>query len=548
MNNAELAEIMFPGVDKTPEDYELIYPPRKLAEGAQVTRFAPSPTGFIHLGNLYGAMADERIAHCSGGIVYLRIEDTDLKRQVRGAVESVISTLGYFGVKFDEGEQIEGENAYGPYRQRQRAAIYRSCAKRLVEKGLAYPCFCTEEDLAGIRARQAELKQDPGYYGEWTRCRGLSCEEAAGRIAAGVPYSVRLRSQGRPGATVKFRDQLLGEITLPQNRQDAVILKSDGIPTYHFAHAVDDHYMRTTTVVRGVEWLSSAPLHIELFGALGFRMPKYVHTALLMKLDNGKKRKLSKRKDPELGLEYYKKCGYHPEAVRLYMMTVLNSDFEEWRLANPGAGIEKFRFSAKKMGVSGALFDLKKLDDISAGVFSGLSSREALDFYLEWAREYSPKAYEEAAGSGEKLLEVFSLCMGEGQKRRRKDFVSAGQISGLIEYFRAGFEPDLSALPDHPDGAGILTDFAALYDPADTQEEWFGKLRRVAAEHGYAAEMSAYKKEPEKYAGSIADASQILRAAVTGRTSTPDLCAVMRIIGREESLRRIRAAAGYLKK
>jgi len=409
MDNEKLAELLFPDIKNTPDYYENKYPQRELPPKAEVTRIGPSPTGFIHLGNLYSAMAGERLAHRSGGVFYLRIEDTDNKRKVDGAVESVISSLDYFGIKFDEGAEVQTQSSgisYGPFYQRQRAEVYQTYVKDLVKQGLAYPCFCSEEEIDAMRKRQTENKLDIGYYGEWAKCRNLTFEEIEKKIISGEPYSMRLRSEGQPGNTVKFNDEIMGEIILPENMLDIVILKSDGIPTYHFAHAVDDHLMRTTTVIRGCEWLPSVPVHIELFSVLGFRRPRYAHTAQLMKIEDGKKRKLSKRKDPELSLGYYRELGYHPEAVRIYLMTILNSNFEEWYQKNPALPLEEFKFSLNKMGVSGILFDLLKLDDISSNILSGKERDEVYKFFYDWMVQYKPECVDIYFGDSEKMKKI----------------------------------------------------------------------------------------------------------------------------------------------
>ncbi len=373
MNYEKLAELLFPHIDKTPADYEAMYPARDLPAGAKVTRLGPSPTGFIHLGNLYGAFVDERLAHQSGGKFFLRIEDTDDKRYVEGAVEIIINSLRFFGIQFDEGATMNGDiGDYGDYTQSHRGPIYQCFAKKLVAEGKAYPCFMTEADIAEIHAQQEAQKANPGIYGKWAKSRDLSMEEIEAKLAAGTPYVIRLKSDGDmslPEDQIKrfqVEDAIRGTLDMPVNDQDTVLLKATGIPTYHFAHVVDDHLMRTTHVVRGAEWLPSLPIHVELFEKLGWEVPIYCHTAQLMKLDEeGNKRKLSKRKDPELSLDYYRNEGYHPAAVREYLLTILNSNFEEWRIANPDAPIDDFAFTTEKMSNSGALFDLNKLNDIS---------------------------------------------------------------------------------------------------------------------------------------------------------------------------------------
>ena len=440
MDNQKLAELLFPEVVNTPEYYEEKFPYRKLPNKAEVTRMAPSPTGFIHLGNLYSALADERIAHRNGGVFYLRIEDTDEKRKVDGAVETIINVLRYFDIEFDEGAGFSDDapqNMYGPYFQRQRVEIYHTYAKSLVERGLAYPCFCTEEELDKVRAKQEEDKVLTGYYGEYATCRNLSYEEIEANIKAGKPYVLRLRSQGSPDKEITFVDAIKGEIKLPENIHDIVLLKKDGIPTYHFAHAIDDHLMRTTVVVRGGEWLASAPIHYELFHLLGFKMPAYAHTAHLMKFDEetGGKRKLSKRKDPELSLDYYRKDGYHPYTMKVYLLTLLNSNFEEWHEKFPDKDINEFPFSVDKMSQSGALFDKDKLHNICKNELSKLSEDELYDFLYDWAKENAPENVDMWFADKEKMLQILRLYMGVGAKRRRKDFMYAKQIFEMIGYF-----------------------------------------------------------------------------------------------------------------
>ena len=545
MDLIRLANSLIPDEDLLPlERYEEMYPPRQLPKGAQVTRLAPSPTGFIHLGNLYSALADERIAHTTGGIFYLRIEDTDEKRKVEGAVESVIRSLKYFNVNFDEGAEIQSPlNNYGPYYQRQRAKIYRAFAKDLISRGLAYPCFCTEDDLNAVREEQTAQKLTPGYYGAWARCRNLSEEEIYSNLAAGKPFVIRLRSQGDPQKKCVFRDRIKGEITVTENDQDIVILKSDGIPTYHFAHAIDDHFMRTTLVIRGEEWLSSLPVHIELFKVLGFPMPAYGHTCSLMKMEGGNKRKLSKRKDPELSLDYYRRDGYYPAAVVKYLMTILNSNFEEWERKNPSADYTQFKFTIEKMGKSGALFDLDKLNDISRDELSKLSPAEMFAFLSSWVEEFGSDADRRHFVQGEYVQSILALVMGVGGKKRRKDIERASQAVRMIDYF---FDDTFSPAYEYRFAPsvvnGVLDSFAAVYDPSDDNSAWFAKVKEVAAAHGFAAEMSAYKADPEGYAGSVADVAEILRIAVTGMANSPDLCTIMGILGRERTLARLAAA------
>ncbi len=547
MDNQKLADLLFPEVVNTPEYYEEKFPYRKLPNKAEVTRMAPSPTGFIHLGNLYSALADERIAHRNGGVFYLRIEDTDEKRKVDGAVETIINVLRYFDIEFDEGagfDDTDPRNAYGPYFQRQRVEIYHTYAKSLVERGLAYPCFCTEEELDKVRAKQEEDKVLTGYYGEYATCRNLSYEEIEANIKAGKPYVLRLRSQGSPDKEITFVDAIKGEIKLPENIHDIVLLKKDGIPTYHFAHAIDDHLMRTTTVLRGGEWLASAPIHYELFHLLGFKMPAYAHTAHLMKFDEetGGKRKLSKRKDPELSLDYYRKDGYHPYTMKVYLLTLLNSNFEEWHEKFPDKDINEFPFSVEKMNQSGALFDKDKLHNICKNELSKLSEEELYDFLYDWARENEPENVEKWFGDREKMLQILRLYMGVGAKRRRKDLMYAKQIFELISYFFDGEsaeEMDEFKL-DEDMVSKILKSYLAKYDHNDDNSVWFNKLKEIADEHGFASDMKAYKANPENFKGNVSDIAEAVRIAVTGRANTPDLWTIVHIMGEEQMTERIK--------
>ncbi len=539
MDLKKLAERLLPGDYPALESFEGKYPPRNLPSKAEVTRLAPSPTGFIHLGNLFAAIANERIAHRSGGVLYLRIEDTDLKRKVDGAVEAVIKALEYFDIKFDEGAEIGTSDTYGPWYQRQRAEIYRAYVKSLIERGRAYPCFCTEEELTALREEQTAKKEITGYYGKYAKCRNLSEEEIYRNLDAGKPFVIRLKSLGNPENKIKFHDEVKGDITATENDQDVVILKSDGIPTYHFAHAVDDHLMRTTLVIRGEEWLASLPIHLELFETLGFPLPRYGHNCSLMKQDGETRRKLSKRKDPELSLEFYRKEGYYPRAVKVYMLTLLNSNFEEWYLKNPDAPLEDFPFKVEKMGKSGALFDLDKLNDISKNELSKLSEGEMAAFLQAWAEEFGTDAQKGYFADREKLLRVLTLCMGIGGKKRRKDFMTASQAMDFIRLF---FERPQSFEAYRVEDAvkkSVLSDFLKTYCHEDDSQTWFAKVKEIAAAHGFATDMKEYKANPYAWKGSVADIAEVLRIATTGKANSPDLWTIMQILGEEEVRARI---------
>ena len=538
MDYNKLAELLFPDVVNGPDYYEKKFPERDLPKGAEVTRMAPSPTGFIHLGNLYSALADERIAHRNGGVFYLRIEDTDEKRKVDGAVETIINVLRYFDIEFDEGAgftDADPQNAYGPYFQRQRVEIYHAYAKDLVKRGLAYPCFCTEEELEEVRKEQEEDKVMTGYYGKYAVCRTLTLEDIEAKLKAGLTYVLRLRSAGSPDKEIVFHDRIMGEIKLPENIHDIVLLKRDGVPTYHFAHAIDDHLMRTTMVIRGGEWLASVPTHYELFHVLGFKMPSYGHTAHLMKFDEetGGKRKLSKRKDPELSLDYYRKDGYHPMAMKVYLLTLLNSNFEEWYEKFPDKDIKEFPFSVEKMSQSGALFDKDKLHNICKNELAKLSEEEMYDFLYDWAAGNEPEKAKVWFADREKMLAILRLYMGIGMKRRRKDFIYAKQIFELIGYF---FEENNDAEEfkfDKDTVKEILKEYLAGYDHNDDNSAWFDKLKKVADNLSFASDMKAYKANPENYKGSISDIAEVVRIAVTGRANTPDLWTIIHIIGED---------------
>ena len=545
MDYNKLAEILFPNIDKTPAYYEELYPHRDLAEGAMVTRLGPSPTGFIHLGNLYGAFADERLAHQSDGIFYLRIEDTDDKRYVEGAVETIIKSLDFFGIRFDEGASMEGDTGiYGPYKQSERADIYQCFAKELVLKGQAYPCFLTESEIGEIREFQEKNKLNPGIYGEFAKCRDLSLEEITSNIEKGMPYVMRLRSDGNPDnpKTITVKDGIRGELSMPENTQDIVILKTNGIPTYHFAHVVDDHLMRTTHVVRGAEWIPSLPIHIELFDKLGFELPVFCHTGQLMKIDeDGSKRKLSKRKDPELSLDYYRKEGYHPAAVREYLLTILNSNFEEWRIANPLAPAEDFHFTVAKMNGGGALFDLRKLEDVSKDVLIRLSSEELYSFLNQWACEFRPDLVERLS---DKDYWIKVLDLDRTGAKPRKDLISAKQIIDYTGYFFEYIRQDDYPAEAVNDKDIILTKYLETYDHSDDQSVWFDKIRAITDELGYAVKPKDYKKHPEDYKGHVGHVSTVIRIALTGRASSPDIWEIQQIMGEEKALGRIRNCIG----
>ncbi|MBQ3050108.1 MAG: glutamate--tRNA ligase [Oscillospiraceae bacterium] len=545
-----LAELLFPNVKQTVADLEEKYPNRDLPEGAKVTRFSPSPTGYVHIGAMYGVLTDERLAHQSGGVFYLRIEDTDAKREIENGVSIICDTFAELGIEFDEGASSEGGRGnYGPYRQRERVEIYHTVAKEFVKLGRAYPCFCTEEELAEMRARQEEQKANFGYYGEWAKYRECPIETVEQLLKEGKPYVLRFRSLGDISRRVKQDDLIRGTLDFPQNDIDHVMLKSDGVPTYHFAHVVDDHFMRTTHVIRGEEWLATLPLHVEMFEAIGWKRPKYGHTAQVMKLDGDSKRKLSKRKDPEADMRFYSQQGYYVPAIKEYLMTLINSNFEEWRIANPNEPFENFKFNIKKAGVSGALFDLLKLDDISKNVISKLSADVVYDNTVAWAEKYDEQLY--ALLTRDRDYAVSILSIGRGGAKPRKDFAKWSDVRGYLDFF---FDELFAPAYDFPgnvskeDAVAVLEKYKTVYDPEDEQTVWFGKIKEIAEELGFAPETKLYKKNPEQYKGHVGDISMVLRVAITGRQNSPDMQMVMSILGKERTVERINAALAELNK
>lgn len=536
MDYNALADLLFPDVDKTADYYEKLYPERELPEGAKVTRFAPSPTGFVHFGGLFPVLVGERLAHQSGGVFYLRIEDTDSKREVEGAEYDLIKVFENFGINFDE--SIVKEGKYGPYRQSDRREIYRTYAKELVKQGKAYPCFCTEEDMQQLREKQEAQKLTPGYYGEFVRCRDLSYEQVKANIDAGKPYVLRFRSNGNPDNKIKFTDLVKGTIEVTENHIDHVLLKSDGMPTYHLAHAVDDHLMRTTHVVRGEEWLSSLPYHIQLFSAFGFKLPKYLHISQLMRKEGDAKKKLSKR-DKGAGMSYYISEGYPAESVIEYVLTLLNSNFEDWRRANPTASINDFPFSVKKMSASGSLFDLVKLGDVSKNTVSRMTADTVYERLAKWSEEFDKDFYDVISRNPDYTKAI--LQIGRGGNKPRKDLETWKDAKGYMGFFFPEYFEYADKIEgfDKEDIIACLDDFAESYDIDDEQDVWFSKVKEIGEKHGFCPNIKEYKANPENWKGNVGDVSSFIRIAITGKTNSPDLCAVMKILGRDESINRI---------
>ena len=540
MDYTALANLLFPNVTETPEEIEARFPDRNTPEGAVITRMAPSPTGFVHLGNLVQGLTSERMAHRSGGVLFLRVEDTDAKREVPGAVEVLINTLKHYGISFDEGATVDGDSGeYGPYRQRQRAAIYHVFAKKLVSEGNAYPCFCTEEELAAMREKQEANKETTGYYGPYAIWRDRPLEDIQAQLQKGMPWVLRFRSTGSIENQFKFDDLVKGKLTITENNVDHVLLKSDGIPTYHFAHAVDDHLMKTTHVVRGDEWLPSLPFHIQLFKTLGFKLPKYVHIGPLMKMDGTSKRKLSKRKDPELALTFYKAEGFPVEAVYEYLMTLLNSNYEDWRRANPDAPSDEFNFSPKKLNPAGNLFDYAKLTDVSKNEIAKMDAEKAYLLLTEWANEFDPDFGAKLAADKDYAVSI--LAIGRGGKKPRKDLATWKEAKPYMGFF---YDEYLET-PVFDEGfsketiISALEKFISVYDENDDSGVWFEKVKAITEELGFTTDMKAYKADPSAYPGTVSHISTFIRQAVTGKTNSPDLYTVMQILGKERSVARI---------
>lgn len=535
-----LAALLFAGITKTPEDMLQQYPKRVRENGEKVTRFAPSPTGFLHIGGLFTAMVNRRVA--GDGICFLRMEDTDKKREVADGVTGIIQGLHRFGIDFDEGMTgpDSEKGAYGPYLQSKRREIYQVFAKSLVEKGYAYPCFCTEEALAEQRAKQEAEKCNPGYYGRWAACRNLPLEEVKARIERGEAFVLRLRSPGRPDHKCSFKDAVKGKIEMPENEQDIVLLKQDGIPTYHFAHAVDDTLMGTTHVVRGDEWISSAPVHLQLFYVLGFKPPVYAHVSPIMKEEDGGKRKLSKRKDPEASVEYYRQEGYPAASVTEYLLTIANSNFEDWRKANPKADNREFPFKLTNMSRSGALFDLKKLNDVSKNVISVMPAEEVYRLAADWAKEYDPELYGLLSKDAAFATAIFSI--DRTPVKPRKDIGKWSDVRDYVSYFYEELWDRQRQMPEHLEEAdvkAILSAYLKVYNPAHNKDEWFAAIKEMCEPLGFAREVKEYKKNPGGYKGHVGDVSSVIRIAVTGRKNTPDLYAIAQLLGEERVRQRL---------
>ena len=546
MDYKDLANIIFPEA-KDISYYEEKYPRRNLKEGAIVSRFAPSPTGFVHIGGLYQSLIAKKLASQTEGVFFLRIEDTDQKREVENGVTDIVTSLKNFGLEPDEGmtSEIEEKGEYGPYKQSLRKDIYQAYAKYLIEQGKAYPCFCSTEEGEELRKTQEAAKVRPGYYGVWAKCRNVTVEDAIKRIQNGDSYIIRFKSPGREDRKIKHHDVIKGNVTFPENDQDIVIIKADGLPTYHFAHAIDDHLMGTTHVIRGDEWLSSVPLHLQLFHELGFKAPKYAHIAPIMKNDNGNKRKLSKRKDAEAAVSYYDEQGIPKEAVKEYLLNIANSNFENWRKQNKDKTIDKFELQLNKMSVSGALFDMVKLHDVGKTVISGFTAEKVYAEALNWANKYDNELAKMLEDK-EYALKIFGI--ERGNKKPRKDIAKWSDVKENIEYmyddkfYGKDREYPYQVINEKEDITKILEEYIKVYDENDDKQQWFDKIKELAGKLGYASEVKEFKANPDKYKAHVGDVSTVLRVALTSRTNTPDMYEIMKILGKERISKRFEEA------
>ncbi len=537
MTNKELAELIFPNVTKTIDDYERKYPERDLKEGAVVSRFAPSPTGFVHMGSLLTTFIARKIPKDTGGVFYLRIEDTDQKRNLENGIGGIIDDLNVFDITYDEGmiSETESKGQYGPYIQSDRKEIYEVFTKHLIEQGLAYPCFCSEEALAAMREIQEKHKQRLGYYGKWAVCRNLTNEERAERIKKGDSYIIRFKSLGDFNKKVIVKDLVRGTIEFPENDLDVVLIKNDGLPIYHLAHVVDDHLMHTTHILRGEEWLSSTPIHIQLFKAFGFELPKYAHLGLVMKIDEtGTRRKLSKRKDPEAAVSFYHEKGYPVEAVKLYLLTLANSNFEGWMDANPDKSIDDFRIDFKKISVSGSLFDLEKVINITKNYLSKLTALEVYHLVLNWAQEFDQAFADLLIRYKDYSIKVFNI--EREQNKPRKDFACYSEVKSQVFYMYDelfnNVDYEWQKINNNQEINNMLNIYLnKYYNIDDDKETWFSKIKLLCDQLGFASDMKAYKEKPDNYKGNIADVSMVIRVALTSKSMTPDLYEIMKLLG-----------------
>ena len=548
----KLADLLFPNVTGTVAELEEKYPDRGLKEGARVTRFAPSPTGYLHIGAFYTALVNILTADVSGGKAYLRIEDTDKKREIADGVSAIIDGFKDFGIEFSEGVTgFNSENGdYGPYTQSKRAEIYHIVAKQLVKDGLAYPCFCSSEELTDLRAQQEkDGALITGYFGKYAKCRELTLEEIEKNLKDGKSYVLRFRSQGDEEKKIAFDDMIRGKIEMPENVIDEVLLKSDGIPTYHFAHICDDHFMRTTHVIRAEEWLSSVPKHIAIFKACGFKVPKYAHLSQVMKLDedDGNKRKISKRKDPEAAVSYFFEAGFPRESILEYLFTLINSNFEDWRRANPKESVFAFPFNLKKMSPSGCLFDLVKLNDVSKNVISVMDADTVYKYIAEWAEKYDEEFFKVFTANPQRSRDMVNI--DRESPKPRKDLAKWSEVKEYFAYMFEEYHTPAFDLPENiqkEDAKAILESYLEVYSDSDDKDVWFSKIKDLCEPLGFTPNVKEYKKNPELFKGHVGDVSTVIRLAVTGRKNTPDLCSIMKLLGKDTVKTRINAIVDSL--
>lgn len=551
-----LADLIFPNVNETIEDLEKKYPSRNLQEGQMVTRFAPSPTGFLHSGSLYMTLLNWKLAKQSNGIFYIRLEDTDQKREIAGSGIELLDQLENFGIKANEGYMGDHEvGSYGPYTQSKRAHIYDVVIKHLIEIGRAYPCFCSAQDVDDIRKKQERNKIRPGYYGKFAACRKISVEESIERIKNGESYVIRFKSLGNESDKLGVRDEIKGTLELTENDLDIVIRKSDGLPTYHLAHVVDDHFMHTTHVIRGEEWLPSLPIHVELFNTLGFELPKYAHVATIMKVDqdNGTRRKLSKRKDKEAAVSYFLEQGYPKSGFLEYLLTLVNSNYEEWRDNNPEADKYDFNVTFEKMGIDGALFDVSKIDNICKDRLAKMNKQQISKEALNWAKEYD-KELEQLINRDYNYFEEIMNIEREIEKPR-KDYTKYSDIKdSILLFYQDEYEKLLNQneLPFNPliskeDTINVLKAFLEKNDPSLNEQDWFANLKEIGKSVGFAANNKEYKANKEAYKGHIGDVAQIIRISLTTKTQSPNLYNILQLLGKETYTLRIQNIINLLK-
>ena len=552
--NEDLANLIFPDITETIEDLEKRYPERNLKEGAEVTRFAPSPTGFLHTGSLFTALVAQKVANQSGGVFYTRLEDTDTKREVEGSGKELLDQLAVFNVIPNEGYLGDKEEGnYGPYQQSKRADIYKVVIKELLKRGKAYPCFCSHEDLDALRKVQEATHVVPGYYGQYAQCRFLSVDEQIKRKKKGDNFVIRFRSSGDHNLKKEVHDLVRGQLFLSENDQDIVIYKSDGLPTYHFAHLVDDHFMRTTIVSRGEEWLPSLTIHLELFETMGWTAPKYAHLPVIMKLDNGNKRKLSKRKDNEAAISFFLKDGYPVQAIKEYLYTIANSNFEEWHAENPSLSQDDFTFTFDKMSLDGALFDLEKLQNISKEVIASYSANRMLEEMKKYTASYDLTFNKIINDNPQYFEEIMNI--EKDRENPRKDYIKYGEIFDKVKFFYEPYYTEMmekEPLPFNPNIdknliIDILTEFAKTLNLNQDEQSWFNSLKELGAKYGFAANNKEYKKNRELYKGHIGDVAEMIRIALTSSKQSPNLYYILKILKNEEVSRRIKKAIELIK-